>query len=437
VIGTYACYLHDVREKDRLGRETGGVIDDLPAALARYAQRLHACVEDSHHVVSPLGAWLVLALCGPLGEGDPGRELAEVLGMEPAEASKVAEALLDSLHPLVAAGAGVWARPGAATTALRRWLADLPLSVDRGEVPSPSELDAWAKDRTLGLIEQFPLDLGPDVVLVLATALATKVSWEKPFDVVDAAELGPTSVWSTTLKRALRAPLRDPRHHQYIVDTPRAGMVGVHLATARGGLLVGSVIAADPAVPAADVLAAADQIVTAEARQLRSVTGRSLFDLPLGDGTVWSIVEETVETTVHTGHEERIVSVLPAWSATTKVSLADEQLGFLAAARALAAAMDLPQFTYAAAQSAVARYTALGFEAAAVTGLAVAASAAIARTGLRRTATVRFGHPYAVVAAAYTDRSSAEPPPGQAWHGLPVFSAWVSDPSDAEPVSRP
>lgn len=413
------------------------MIDDLPGALGRYAERFHACAGDGHHVVSPLGAWLVLALCATLGEGGSRSELAELLGMEPAEASKVAETLLDSPHPLVSAGAGAWARPAAGTSALREWLAPLPVSVDRGDIPSQPELDAWAKDCTLGLIKQFPLELTPDVVLVLATALATKVSWERPFDVVDAAELGPRSVWSTTLERVLRAPLRDPRHHQYLLATSRAGIVGVHVATARGGLLVGSVVAADPAVPAADVLAVAEEIVTVEALQLRSVAGLSLFDLPLGDGPIWSIAEEPVETTIHTGREEQVVSVLPAWSADTKIDLDDERLGFPRAAQALAAAIGLDQFAYAAAQSAVARYSAVGFEAAAVTALGVAMSAPATRAGLRRIATARFGHPYAVVAATYADKRAPDPPPGQAWRGLPVFSAWVSDPGETEPAPRP
>jgi hypothetical protein len=44
-----------------------------------------------------------------------------------------------------------------------------------------------------------------------------------------------------------------------------------------------------------------------------------------------------------------------------------------------------------------------------------------------RTAELRFGHPYAVVAVA-TDWGTRGP-----WHGLPVFSAWVAQPQDAEP----
>jgi hypothetical protein len=79
----------------------------------------------------------------------------------------------------------------------------------------------------------------------------------------------------------------------------------------------------------------------------------------------------------------------------------------------------------------VARYSAIGFEAAAITGLMVAVSAG--RPGVRRAATVRFAHPYAVVAAAFDDdRARSSGGSRSPWHGLPVFAAWVADPSDAE-----
>lgn len=81
----------------------------------------------------------------------------------------------------------------------------------------------------------------------------------------------------------------------------------------------------------------------------------------------------------------------------------------------------------------MARYTAAGFEAAAVTALAFAVSATFPASGRRRSATVRFAHPYAVVAAAFDgslDRD-ASPVPG-AWHALPVFSARVIEPAEAE-----
>jgi len=148
--------------------------------------------------------------------------------------------------------------------------------------------------------------------------------------------------------------------------------------------MVGSVIAADQAVPASDVLAAAEEIITAEARQAGSVTRLSLFDLPLGDGPVWSIGEQQADTTAPDGREEQVICVLPAWSAQTDLDLRDDEaLGFAAAARALAEALDLGDWRYDARQAAMARYSAVGFEAAAVTGLAVAMSAKVSRPVLQ------------------------------------------------------
>ena len=39
----------------------------FPDALAAYADRLHTSIGTGHHVASPLGAWLVLALAAPAG----------------------------------------------------------------------------------------------------------------------------------------------------------------------------------------------------------------------------------------------------------------------------------------------------------------------------------------------------------------------------------
>jgi hypothetical protein len=87
----------------------------------------------------------------------------------------------------------------------------------------------------------------------------------------------------------------------------------------------------------------------------------------------------------------------------------------------------------------------VGFEAAAVSALAVAMSMRVPQRGLLRTAELRFAHPYAVVAVTgpgitgpgitgpgitgpeRTSRGQARSP----WDGLPVFSVWVAEPQDA------
>ena len=79
--------------------------------------------------------------------------------------------------------------------------------------------------------------------------------------------------------------------------------------------------------------------------------------------------------------------------------------------------------------SAMARYGRYGFEAAAVSGFGMADSAP--SEGIARIAELRFGHPYAVVAVATDTRPGADGRlvPGP-WHGVPVFSGWVSEPED-------
>lgn len=384
--------------------------------------------------MSPLGAWMVVALCGGLAEADPvaSMELGEALGCDPSEAAAFAGTLLSQPHPLVAAGAGLWVRPRVDTPRAARWRAGLPVQVVTGDIPSQEELDYWACERTLGLIKRFPLTLTPDVVCLLASALATKVSWEVPFQVVDASELGP-SRWAGKVASVLRTP-PDPRHGQFITDTPGAGPLAVHLAQARGGLLVASVISADSTVPAGRVLAEAGRIVSAEAGRPGSVERLSLFDLPLGAGPVWDIREERDGRDDPFEQEERFTSIMPAWSAESDIDLTGAPgLGLGAAAAAIARTIELVDWRFEARQSTVAKYSAVGFEAAAVTGLAVAVSARPAPREAPRRAVVRFRHPYAVAAATRNDPRQPSPP---AWHGLPVFNAWVAEATNASVIHR-
>jgi hypothetical protein len=183
------------------------------------------------------------------------------------------------------------------------------------------------------------------------------------------------------------------------------------------------------------VLAAAHALLTGPTE---SIARRSLWDLPLEDaGRPWTITEKDVPTAEPEGREEAYVSVLPAWDAKTHLELDDPALGFGLAADVLGLRIGRTDLSAKAVQAAVATYTASGFEAAAVTVSAFAASAARrTRPGRRRTATLHFGRPYAVVARAteiIAEPSPTEPggPLGRAWDGLPIFSAWIADPVDA------
>jgi hypothetical protein len=383
-------------------RETYRMTVQLATPVARYADRFHRLVGDEHHVASPLGAWLVLALAAPAATGETRDQLAGVLGVPIETAAETAAALLADPHPAVACAVAAWRRQ-LESEPLQRWLAGLPPQTEIGDIPSQDAADAWARDHTDGLIETFPLQMSPQTVLVLASALATKVSWEVPFELVPARQLG-TSSWALT--RALQSPAR----HEAAIATTSVGDVATHTATSTNGLAVTSVIA-PPDVPPADVLAAAHEVA------LGSSATRSLFDLPLGNHPLWTVTERTAAS-----HDtEQCTAVLPAWSAKSDHDLKSPGFGCKAAADALIALLPPGGYDFEAKQSAVARYSRIGFEAAAVTAVMVLTSAVAERR--QRAATLRFGHPFAVVAVAQGHG---------AWDGLPVFSAWINQPEEPE-----
>ena len=117
---------------------------------------------------------------------------------------------------------------------------------------------------------------------------------------------------------------------------------------------------------------------------------------------------------------------VPAWSARSDHNLTDPALGFTAVKDALAPGPD----PWQARQSALARYSRTGFEAAAVTAIGIALAARM--PGKHREVELRFAHPYAAVAIATAPDVPGEPAGAHTspWQGLPVFSAWVSDPED-------
>ncbi|MEW2429533.1 hypothetical protein AB0877_16105 [Micromonospora sp. NPDC047644] len=401
---------------------------DLHGPLSAYAARLHATVGDGHHVASPLGAWLLLAVCATTatdGEG-PVDELAHALGTDLSSAADAARALLEIPHPLIGAATALWHRAGQGDGGAAAWRAALPRTTDVGALPDQAGLDTWAREHTLGLIETFPLQVEANTVFILASALATRVSWATPFDVTDARALGAGSPWAGHLRRALRSPSHGHRCH--IVSTARAGDVIVHAApaqTADGAGLVVLSVAAAPQMPPAEVLAVAYDLSAGAADGVPPEGSRSLFDLPLGGTPLWTVTEERVRTHARDGREERHQAVLPCWSARNDHDLTASALGFPAAATTLATALALRMTDFDARQTAVARFDRYGFEAAAVTGMFGRTS--LPPEGVARTAELRFGHPYAVVAVATDRRPDGSTGP---WHGLPAFSAWVAEPED-------
>jgi hypothetical protein len=430
---------------------SGSIVDRVsdPAVrvgdlVDRYARRVHPAVLEQHDggsVSSPLGVWLLLAACATGARGADREALELALGCQAAQAGELLALVMADPPPALRSAIAVWVRAADTTADLAAWVRGLPAAVQSGSMPSQAQADAWADERTAGLIRRFPLTIDEDTRIVLASALATRVSWQRPFELVAAAEhLAPGSPWRGRVQRLLWDPR--PGQDALLTSTRAAGLVAVHCAEACEDLTVISV-SADPEVPRAAVLEAALE-VAAYSRQGSTCPACSLFELPVGSGHSWQITEREVPTYSAGQRVQRIAGVsLPAWELQGNVDL--EMSSAFATAPALAVLRRLigprPDDDTAAVQTAVASFTRYGFAAAAITTLswgAVAGRVPPSELGVERSATLRFDHPYAAIAMA--GRAPTTEPDKSAFTGLPLFSAWINNPTDVNDdpaASRP
>lgn len=386
---------------------------DLADVLAAYGHDLHRGLGDTHHVVSPLGAWLVVALAAPAARDTEVRaDLARVLRCDVDEAAALARALLDDggdgdLRLAVGAWVAEAARRTADPAAYDVWERALPAATSTGPVPDQGTLDAWAHDRTDGMVPRFPVTVDPATALVLASAVLTRIEWTVPFATAPAATLG--GPWAERVEEALRSP----GSHRVEAVELEGRRYAAHRAASDGGTEVLSLLAEDADAEAADVIAAAHRVARGEGRVV------PVADLPDGSGPVWTVVER--EWLSPEEPHDTSEALLPAWQSETRVDLVEAPAGMDEARRALEGLLPvLVGGDAAAVQQCVARCTRTGFEAAAVTALMMRASAAPVPRGTVRHATARFARPFAVVATVAS-------PAGR----VPAFSGWVAEPAEA------
>ena len=431
---------------------------DVAHLVARYAAKLHQRA-PAHHVASPLGAWLLLALVAdtavqaatetPL---DAGLRAAveDVLGCSAPEAGAAARQLLTTAPAVVAASVAAWADAVDVTPALQAAFSSWPAGTATGAIPTQDAADAWADEATAGLIPRFPLTVQDDTSLLLASALATQVSWDDPFGPDEPMPKG--SLWAD-----LGVPLmRAAGLHDVRLWTSQHGLLASHRALGSG-LSVLSVFAIDPDVPVSALLVYANHLSAANAAKalagygasvpvdggLAEVDAEVVFALPLGESDPVTVTETEVPT--YTAGERLVTctAALPAWRADTRLSL-EALPGLREGARLLGSRLRSWQQEGAgqvdAAQAAVAAFDRYGFEAAAITGLALMAGgcAPPREQGVCRQVDIRYTRPFVVVASV--DNFSwrrhdgwSEVVPG-AWHGLPVFSAVVREPVRPQPL---
>jgi hypothetical protein len=380
-------------QRKRIGRDddsawTTAARPDTAGLITAYAALTRQTLGTAQTpAISFLGLWLLLARLAPIATGAHRARLVEVLGVSCEDAAALAAGLLDAPHPTVSAALGAWSRSPLA--------AMLPVALD--ELPDQAGLDLWASEHTRGLIERFPLQIDPLTELVLATALVLQPRWT--------TELGTDENGLLVLDGGL----------QTIVETSAAGLVAVAKPFSEDGVDVVSVVAA-PDVSPADVWRAVDEVVA-------KLNEGALWhgEFPAGnpaDGHAWT-VRETTETFIEwdapSDDDYLWRSHLLRWDAAVDSALtAAPGVAELAASlRQAAPELDGP---VECVQAATAAYDENGFEAAAVTAVAMAMGAPqfVKRTIHR--VEVTFDRTHAVVAVAR----------GGAWEGVPLFHCWVT-----------
>lgn len=370
-------------------------------------------------VLSGAGLWPLLAVLAASAD-EPGRtELAEAAHVRPDEAMDAARNVLEVLDSLdgVDAALGLWAQQAAQVSP--HWRDRLPPGTF-GELTGDAEtdqpmLDRWAGERTRGLIERFPVQAGPELMLTLATALALRTTWTRKFtDEPLRPDDGP---WAGRELAGLNRST--PELDDLRALSTSAGALTMTRVAGDNGLDVHLVLGEDGRGPDEVMPAAVTALTPREGTDVAARDGSQL--LADGDVDSWpglSVVKatrtglklNTVRFTVRSDHD--LLEQASTFGLET-VSRNDRdhfpEIG------------PVPLRVDQARQSAVAIFSATGFEAAAVTAIGLRAVSMPSYNA--RALRVRYDRPFGFVAV---HRDS----------GLVLFAGWVDTPAAWEPPKR-
>ncbi|MFG2988028.1 serpin family protein [Streptomyces sp. NPDC048257] len=362
-------------------------------------------------VLAAAGVWPLLALLADGSGGAARAELEEALGIPAEAAAAAARELLAALAGVrgLRTSTGLWAKTGLPLE--EDWAAKLPAGA-RGTLTGDPDADAralnaWASDRTGGLIERMPVCLDKDSLLVLASAPTLRLRWIQPFDEAYGEPFaGPWAdrpvrmlLRSTSLLDRVRVA-HGPSGAVTLLEVDGAAGVDVHL------------VLGEAEAPVGDTLTTAIAAVT----KALPATGASLLpDGSPGPGLA-------VGTVAAYSPEPRLDIETVAFEVRSEHDLLDHARLF-----GLETATDRdhdhfpgisshPLAIASARQSALARFHAGGFEAAAVTALGAVAGSAPTRPRYRaRRAEVRFDRPFGFLTVHRTSR-------------LVLAAGWVAEP---------
>ncbi|MFH9427148.1 serpin family protein [Streptomyces sp. NPDC017615] len=392
---------------DKVAGDAG--VRAINALTARWARTVAA---DDGTVFSAAAVWPLLAFLADGAGGQARAELSDALGVPADLAAAAARRLLAELASVTGldAALGLWTQQ---SLRLRDdWRAGLPAGTQGtfGDdlITAQERLDAWAAERTGGMVERMPLKLTRDAQVVLASALSLRTTWRQPFTEIPLRpEHGP---WQgRTLLGLFRRSVRPdrvgvaatPDGHVTSLTIPGDNGIDIHLVLGEEGMTPGQVITAG---------------VGLVERTLPVTEGGRL---PLGHAGPGLHVEQRPSAT-----PEPVALDVRTVAYEVRADhdlLADPALFGLATAQYTPGAhfpgvTDMPLAIGAARQSAVAQFSAKGFRAGAVTAVAARPGGAPQQTHTTTVLSLTYDRPFAFLTTTRSPR-------------LLLTTGWVTSPT--------
>lgn len=164
------------------------LMDPLYDAVNSLAARWIKVLPNDATVFSPVSVWPLLAILADAATPAVAAKLQDVLCFTPTEHETLLDAglrvlrFLDRTRGLDAAVAAWVAR---ALNVKEDWVAQLPAGACGQLTQTAADqavLDEWARARTQGQLQEFPVQVQPEDQFVLATAVALSMSWVDEFE---------------------------------------------------------------------------------------------------------------------------------------------------------------------------------------------------------------------------------------------------------------
>ncbi|GAA4341258.1 hypothetical protein GCM10023086_77460 [Streptomyces venetus] len=385
---------------------TATTVRAVNGLTARWAGASEDCT-----AFSAAGVWPLLAHLADGAGGAARAELAEALGLPARQATDAARELLVAMGAMrgLDTALGLWTKR---TLELKQeWEAGLSADARGVLTGDPAAdhraLDAWTAKQTGGLIDRMPVTLAEDTQMVLASALTMRTQWLRPFQEVELETAH--EPWATKPRLGLRrsSALLD---RVGVADTPGGyvtelkvlgnNALDVHLLLGERDMKPGQVLGAG-----VDILAGRYAVVPGP----RLPYGKVGPGLRVEKVRCTRPVPPSLEVTTAAYHMNASHDLLKLHRLFGLTTVRDISRGHFPGIS------DFPLAIGSAEQNTMAKFGALGFEAAAVTAFGVVAGGLPDLRYVTTRISAAFDRPFGFLALHRHTR-------------LVLTAGWVTDP---------